>query len=173
MISPPPPLTRSRIRSLLRHSAAAPSLELLGVRIRFLVEAEYTGGAWSLLEYTAPPRFPGPAPHFHGRTGELFYVLEGELALECGGVTEVLREGGMALVPPRTVHRFSNPADAPCRFLVHLTPAGVEEYFPELAGLVEEAPDWPLPDMRPVASLAERFDTFSPASWNPAPRRER
>jgi mannose-6-phosphate isomerase-like protein (cupin superfamily) len=147
---------------LLRSPDEAETMELLGVRIRFLVTADETRGAWSLLEYTAPPRFAGPAPHYHGRTAELFYVLEGELALECGDEAEVLGPGGMALVAPRTVHRFSNPADAPCRFLVHLSPAGVEEYFVALGEIVRDAPEWPLPDMRPVATLAERFDTFSP-----------
>jgi mannose-6-phosphate isomerase-like protein (cupin superfamily) len=157
------PLVRPRFRDLLRRSPEeAETMELLGVRIRFLVTAADTRGAWNLLEYTAPPRFAGPAPHFHGRTGELFYVLEGELALECGDEAEVLGPGGMALVAPRTVHRFSNPADAPCRFLVHLSPAGVEEYFHALGEIVRDAPEWPRPDMRPVATLAERFDTFSP-----------
>jgi mannose-6-phosphate isomerase-like protein (cupin superfamily) len=157
-------LVKPRFRDLiLRSPDDAETMELLGVRIRFLVTAADTRGAWSLLEYTAPPRFAGPAPHFHGRTGELFYVLEGELALECCGASQVLAAGGMALVAPRTVHRFSNPADVPCRFLVHLSPAGVEEYFVALAEIVHDAPEWPLPDMRSVTTLAERFDTFSPA----------
>jgi hypothetical protein len=38
----------------------------------------------------------------------------------------------------------------------------VEEYFVALGEIVRDAPEWPLPDMRPVATLAERFDTFSP-----------
>ncbi len=149
-------------QDLLLHAPGdAPSLHLLGVTIRTLVPGAATGGAWSLLEYTAPPRFTGPAPHRHGLTGELFYVLEGELALEAGGAAHRLAAGGMGMVAPGTVHRFANPADAPCRFLILVSPAGMEEYFGALAELVRAAPAWPLPDMRPVAELAERFDTFA------------
>jgi quercetin dioxygenase-like cupin family protein len=151
---------------LLRDPSAAPVLELMGTRIRFLVSTEETGGAWSLLGYTAPAGFAGPAPHFHARTTELFYVLEGRLTLEAGGAAQVLDPGGLALVPPGVPHRFGNPSAEPCRFLIQLSPGGMEGYFTELAGLVRGAPAWPLPDMRPVAELAARFDTFSP----PAPR---
>lgn len=148
---------------LLRDAGSAPTLEVMGTRIRFLVSKEETAGAWSLLEYTAPAGFPGPAPHYHARTTELFYVLEGRLTLEHGGAARVLDPGSLALVPPGVPHRFSNPGAEPCRFLIQLSPGGMEGYFTELAGLVRSAPAWPLPDMRPVAELAARFDTFSPA----------
>ena len=152
---------------LLRDADDVPVLEMMGVRIRFLVSAAETGGAWSLLEYTAPPRFAGPAPHVHARTTELFHVVAGTLTLEVDGATHELSAGGVALVPPGVVHRFSNPAAEPCRVLVQLTPGGMERYFSELAELVRTAPAWPLPDMAPVAALGERFDSFAP------PARER
>ena len=151
---------------LLREPGSAPELELMGVRIRFLVSGEETGGAWSLLEYTAPPGLAGPAPHHHARTTELFYVLEGRLTLEVEGEVRTLGAGGLALVPPGVPHRFGNPSAEPCRFLIQLSPGGMEGYFRELAELVRGASAWPLPDMRPVAELAARFDTFSP----PAPQ---
>ena len=153
---PPTPLLRTR--------EDAPALEMLGVRIRFLVSADETAGAWSLLEYTAPASFAGPAPHYHGSTTELFYVLEGNLTLEANGTSQVLTPGGLALVPPAVTHRFSNPAPEPCRFLIQLSPAGVEGYFAEMAKLIRNAPAWPLPDMRSVVALAEQYDTFAPTS---------
>lgn len=152
---------------LLRAADDVPVLEMMGVRIRFLVPAAETGGAWSLLEYLAPPGFAGPAPHVHARTTELFHVLDGTLTLEVDGATHDLAAGGVAMVPPGVVHRFSNRAAEPCRILVHLTPGGMERYFTELAELVRTAPSWPLADMTPVAALGERFDSFAP------PARER
>ena len=87
----------------VRTPGDAPSLELMGMRIRFLVSAEETAGAWSLIEYTAPPRFAGPAPHYHANTTELFYVLEGQLTVDAAGEVRVLGPGDLALVQPGCV----------------------------------------------------------------------
>ena len=134
----------------------------MGVRIRFLVSAEEIEGTWSLIEYTAPPHFAGPAPHYHANTTELFYVLEGQLTVDAAGEVRVLGPGDLALVQPGTSHRFSNASDEPCRFLVQASPAGLENYFPAVAQLIKDAPSWPPADMRPVVELAQRFDTFMP-----------
>jgi mannose-6-phosphate isomerase-like protein (cupin superfamily) len=151
---------------LVRSVGEARTLEMLGVRITLLVTAEDTGGAWSLLEYTAPPRFPGPAPHYHERTSELFHVLDGELTMRLGedvSETRTLTPGGLALVPPGAVHAFRNESDKPVRFLIQFTPGGPENYFVELADLIRSEPSWPPADMRPVAELAARYDTINAA----------
>jgi quercetin dioxygenase-like cupin family protein len=152
---------------LVRAAEDAPALELLGARLRFLVSAAETGGAWSLTEHALPAGFAGPAAHYHVRATETFVVLEGTLALELDGTVRALGAGGVAVVPAGSVHRFGNPGPRPCRFLVQATPPGVEEYLHELAKLVRASPRWPLPDMRPVLAMAQRFDVFSPAE---APR---
>src|SRR3954447_14882861 len=41
--------------------------------------------------------------------------------------------GTYAVVPPGVVHTFSNPADAPARFLSAHVPGGFEQYFREIA----------------------------------------
>jgi quercetin dioxygenase-like cupin family protein len=146
---------------LLRGTPDAEAVEALGARIRFLVSGPETGGAWSLLEYAAPPGFPGPTAHYHVRTTELFYVLEGELLLETAQGTRSLGPGDLGLLPPRAVHRFSAGAGG-CRFLVHLSPAGMEGYFRELAELIRGSESWPPAETRPVMALAERYDTYTP-----------
>jgi mannose-6-phosphate isomerase-like protein (cupin superfamily) len=143
---------------LVRSVGEARTLEMLGVRITLLVTAEDTGGAWSLLEYTAPPRFPGPAPHYHERTSELFHVLDGELTMRLG--TTRANAGARARRPcprparrgPRVPQRHGQPV----RFLIQFTPGGPENYFVELADLIRSEPSWPPADMRPVAELAAR-----------------
>lgn len=60
------------------------------------------------------------------------------------------------------LHRFSNPGAVACRFLVLVSPAGLEEYFAELAKLIAEEPNWPPADMGGVLALTARFDTFPP-----------
>jgi mannose-6-phosphate isomerase-like protein (cupin superfamily) len=139
---------------------------MLGVRITLLVTAEDTGGAWSLLEYTAPPRFPGPRPHYHERTSELFHVLDGELTMRLGAdasETRGARARRPALVPPARIHAFRNDTGPPVRFLIQFTPGGPENYFVELADLIRSEPSWPPADMRPVAELAARYDTINAA----------
>jgi mannose-6-phosphate isomerase-like protein (cupin superfamily) len=142
------------------------TLSLMGVTITFLSSAEETGGAWSLIEYLAPPEFKGPAPHWHKRSTEAFYVVEGHLSLQVGERGVEAKPGDFVLVPPGTVHVWRNPEATPCKFLVFLSPSGLEGYFEAMATLMREETTWPPADMGKVIALAEKFDTFSP----PAPQ---
>ena len=76
-----------------------------------------TNGGWTLFEYTVPPRFAGPPPHWHKTTDEGFFILEGSVRFEVDGETTDVEAGGYARVPPGVVHRFSNPTDQAARFL--------------------------------------------------------
>jgi quercetin dioxygenase-like cupin family protein len=138
---------------------------MMGVTITFLLESKDTNGQSSLLEYTAPPQFKGPAPHYHKQATEAFYILEGELHFAVAGKARIAKAGEFVPVAPRTVHAWSNPNDTPCRFLVLFTPGGSEGYFDALQTLMREETTWPPADMSKVMALAEQFDTFSP----PAP----
>lgn len=146
--------------SLLRRAENARTVNAVGVTVRFLLTAEETGGQFALLEYTAPPAFAGPAPHWHQRTTEVFYGLEGSIRMRVGEETHALNPGDVALVPPGVVHAFQNPGTEAARFLVQITPGGLERYFVELVELIQNAPSWPLADMRPVAELARAMIRF-------------
>jgi mannose-6-phosphate isomerase-like protein (cupin superfamily) len=153
---------------LCRAAADAPTVHVaaLGVTVRTLVATGESGGALAALDYSAPPGFRGPAPHWHEGVTETFIGVEGEPVVRSGGVEFTLAPGTVVVVPPRTVHAFANPGAAPARFLVLATPgAGFEEYFPALARLIEASPVWPPADPGAVALLASRYDTFPP----PAP----
>ncbi|AYO76792.1 cupin domain-containing protein [Sphingobium yanoikuyae] len=67
---------------------------------------------------------PGGAEvrHYHQRARQFFYVLSGELTLEAGGVTHVLKAGQGLEVPPGVPHRAQNSSSAPVDFLVNSTP---------------------------------------------------
>jgi len=43
-----------------------------------------TGGAFALLEVTAPPQSAVPL-HVHTREDETFFILDGTIEAECGG----------------------------------------------------------------------------------------
>jgi quercetin dioxygenase-like cupin family protein len=170
--APAPSLPPSLLPSLLRRAAEdAPTVHVagVGVTVRTLVATAESGGALALLEYTAPPRFRGPAPHWHAMLTETFVGLDGAPVLHAGGEQTTLGPGAVVLVPPRVVHAFANPGDAPARFLVAATPGmGLEGYFAELATLIAASPVWPPADPTAVAALARRYDTFNPAELEAA-----
>jgi mannose-6-phosphate isomerase-like protein (cupin superfamily) len=143
---------------------AGRSIGTAGVSILLKSAADETDGRWTLYEYAAPPRFAGPPPHWHKQTDEAFFVLEGTIRFEVDGEVVDAPAGGYVRVAPGVVHRFSNPTDEPARFLGLIVPAGFEQYWVELAGLMAAAPSWPPEDMTPVLELMAKYDTFPPPS---------
>ena len=113
-----------------------------------------TGGAFCLIDYTAVPGFPGPPPHVHHETVDSFYGLEGELTVQLGDETQTLGPGSFVLVPPETVHTFSNPSDRPVRFLSLMSPGGFEQYFRDLRDAFGDGP----PDFARIGEIAARYD---------------
>ena len=137
----------------------------VGVSIVFKAGGEETDGRWTLLEYTAPPRFAGPPPHWHKVLDEVFFILEGTVRFEVEGEPVDARTGDYLRVPPGVVHRFSNVTDEPARFLGFAMPSGLDEYLAEMAALMASEPSWPPEDLAPVLALMAKYDTFPP----PAP----
>jgi quercetin dioxygenase-like cupin family protein len=87
----------------------------------FLETAAESGGRWTLLEIELAPG-GGNALHIHRSFAERFTVVEGELAVQTGRGTTILRPGESAVAPAGVAHRFSNPSDRVARFRVELTP---------------------------------------------------
>lgn len=134
----------------------------MGVTMSYKTTGAQSAGQWLVMEYTAPPQFSGPPPHWHKVTTEIFYVLDGTLTLSAGDAVIQAGPGGYAYVPPGTVHGFSNQTDAPATFLLIASPAGLENYFQELADLIKDETSWPPKDMSKVVALMAKYDTFAP-----------
>ncbi len=111
-------------------------VRLLALGVRFMIDGETTGGAFSLVEHPLPPRALGAPLHTHGNEDEYSYVLEGRVGIQLG--PDVLEAGpGDLVVKPRGVaHTFWNARDEPARLLELISPAGFENYFRELAPLL-------------------------------------
>lgn len=126
------------------------NLFLLGVR--FLIDGETTGGAFSLVEHPLPPRALGAPPHTHANEDEYSFVLEGRIGVQIGD--DVLEAGPGALVrKPRGIeHAFWNAGDEPALLLELISPAGFENYFRELAPHLEG----PEPDHAAIREVARR-----------------
>jgi quercetin dioxygenase-like cupin family protein len=136
-------------------------LELMGATWVFKAMSADTGGQFSVIEYTAPANFGGPQPHWHKLTTEAFHVVEGVLEVRRGDETIEAGPGGFVLVPPRILHTFANKSLLPAKFLVLLSPGGLEGYFFELAELMRGETTWPPADVSKIMELARRFDTYS------------
>ena len=65
-------------------------------------------------EKTEPGRGPGPHRHPYG---EVFILHEGEVEFEVEGETIAARPGSVVVVPPETVHGFTNVGESP----IHMT----------------------------------------------------
>ena len=84
----------------------------------------------------------------------MFFVLEGKLTMQLGDETLTLRSGGFVLVPPGTVHTFSNPGHESARFLGLVSPGGFEQYFRDLRDALGDGP--PAPAV--IGEIAARYD---------------
>jgi mannose-6-phosphate isomerase-like protein (cupin superfamily) len=113
-----------------------------------------TAGSFYLGEAVIAPGFPGPPPHVHERLHDMFYVLEGALALRLGEETVELGPGSFVCVPPGVVHTFSNPFEEAVRLLNFNTPAGWEDYMRDLGALTAKG----TPSAHEIAEVASRYD---------------
>jgi quercetin dioxygenase-like cupin family protein len=101
-----------------------------GDHIRFLITGEQTGGAFFMAEVSVPPG-GGTRPHVHRREDECFHLLQGTLAVEVGGTTVNAWPGDLVYLPRGIAHSFRNISNLDAKFLVVVTPAGLEKFFEE------------------------------------------
>ncbi|MFD0207400.1 MULTISPECIES: cupin domain-containing protein [Saccharothrix] len=142
------------------------------------------GSAMSTFEVVVPPGFDVGA-HVHERTGEFFYILDGELELlafepverkgdrwqdwESPNGDRVVRAGAGScmFVPTNTPHAFRNPTDKPTRMLFQSYPApDHERYFEEICEIFAAGDDV---DPEAVQRLRDRYDVkqITPLRFEP------
>jgi quercetin dioxygenase-like cupin family protein len=116
--------------------AEGESVNLLKLGVRFMIEGEETGGAFSLVEHPLPPRALGAPIHTHRSEDEYSYVLEGRIGVQLGDDVIEAGPGELVFKPRGVKHAFWNAGDEPARLLEIISPAGFENYFRELAPLL-------------------------------------
>jgi quercetin dioxygenase-like cupin family protein len=112
-------------------------------------------GTFFLAETTVEPSYPGPPRHFHRELHDLFYVLDGTLALRVGDDDVAAAAGTFAYLPPGATHAFANRTDDPVRFLNFNTPAGWEGYMRDLGAAAAEGR---APTSEEIGRIASRYD---------------
>ncbi|TLV03932.1 cupin domain-containing protein [Dyadobacter luticola] len=134
-------------------------LSIAGGSYRIMVSGSETDGAYATIEMTVPPG-GGPGPHAHAGFHETFYVLEGEVEIKTETGRYTATAGSYASIPTGgIVHGFKNNSDKLARLLCTVVPAGLEEFFTEVAKLAEAAKDKPNqpPDMQKINAIAEKY----------------
>ena len=125
-----------------------------GLGSRYLLRGGETGGRFSLIEHTIPPRALAAPTHTHEHEDEYSLVLEGRVGAQVGD--EVVEAGpGDLIHKPRGVpHAFWNAGDEEARLLELISPAGFEEYFTEMAPILSV--DGP-PDVTALAAVQAKY----------------
>ena len=134
------------------------SIRIRNGNVVFKTVGADNGGRVGIFEQTMQQGDPGPVPHFHKETTEMFFLLEGSLEFHLDDVVRVVEAGGFVRVPPNTVHHFSQRGEVPARFLIMFTPGKARErYFEGLAAIAAE--DGP-PDRKRLVALMHEYDQF-------------
>ena len=134
------------------------TLNVLGMPLRFLCDAEDTDGAWSLMEQEIPAG-RGPPLHRHD-WDEAYYVIEGALDFEIDGKQVRIERGDFTYLPRKTVHAFKGASPSPSRVLIFAAPAHSSAFFEDVNREVRMIPD----DLAKVPSIGQRHGIeFIPA----------
>jgi len=127
-----------------------PALNILGMPLRMLCEADETGGSWSLFEEQVPLGM-GPPPHRHD-WDEAYYILDGEIDFEVDGESIKSGKGDFNYLPRNTVHGFKGASASPAHVLIFASPAHGSEFFRELNEEVHSLPE----DGAKIPEIGER-----------------
>jgi len=121
-------MTESPLRMLVRHEGEAPREQSTGGWRDRLLSREDAGrvAAWAHAV-----DIDGAREHYHRRSTELYYVLDGDGVVLLDGVAHPVRPGSLVHIPPGVVHG----ARGRMRLLVVGVPdiADDDLYFPDAA----------------------------------------
>lgn len=153
------------------HLARAASAEKLAHAhdsvMTLLADASQTGGALSVTRSTFPAGADGAPPHFHTRTSESLFVIDGSLEVLVGGEIAVLGAGDFIELPARLTHAFRAAPGADADVLAVFAPAADRFDYYRLLERVAAGDA----DPSEIAASGDRYDNHYVDS--PAWRRDR
>jgi len=75
----------------------------------------------SLAEARLPPGL-STTPHYHPRTEEIYYILEGQGTMRVGDEVQAVGRGDAIAIPPGAEHEITNAGEAVLKFLCCCAP---------------------------------------------------
>jgi quercetin dioxygenase-like cupin family protein len=134
--------------------------------VRLLLTGDQTEGAWWVGHFREDPGFTTEL-HYHPKTDEQVYVLEGVLSVYFDDAWHALGPGTLAVLPHGKPHAQGNRSDKPVRFVVSGTPAGFEEMFPAVDALMKRSKPGTAEFIAEIREIAARCDMII---LGPAPK---
>jgi mannose-6-phosphate isomerase-like protein (cupin superfamily) len=102
-----------------------------------LADGRHTGGALGANRLRLGPGVDGARPHYHERSSEAFYVLEGTMVLLVEDELLPIGAGGYVVVPPGVPHAFAAaPGDVADLFITVAPGVDRFEYFRMLPAIM-------------------------------------
>jgi mannose-6-phosphate isomerase-like protein (cupin superfamily) len=137
----------------------------LGTLMTAKAGSEQTGGAFTLLEWTAPPGFAPPL-HLHQAEDEAFYILDGAMTVTCGDRSWQATPGSFVFLPRGVAHGFTVTGTSPLRGLQLTVPGGFERFMAEVGEPAQSLtlPPSAAPDVEKLLASAarHRIDILGP-----------
>jgi quercetin dioxygenase-like cupin family protein len=132
------------------------TINLGGIDVEFLVEAEDSGGAATVFECAVAGGAMVPPPHSHDGFDESVYGLAGVLTFTIDGQAREITPGDSVCIRRGQVHQFVNPGPGDAKFLSVATP-GVfgPDYFTEIRDVLTAAAGGP-PDVGALLEVMRR-----------------
>lgn len=94
-----------------------------GSEIRELLAYRNSSIANQSLAEARLPAGTSTTPHYHQRTEEIYYILEGQAEMRIEQETRSVGPGDAIAIPPGKVHQITNSGATPLKFLCMCAPA--------------------------------------------------
>ncbi|MGH9116867.1 MAG: cupin domain-containing protein [Acidimicrobiales bacterium] len=101
------------------------------IRAVFKADGTETAGGYSISEWWLEPNTTGPGPHAHPED-DVFYVIEGTMAMLVGDHWIDAPKGSFVLVPAGITHDFENRSAGPAGVLNFSHPGDFEHAMPDI-----------------------------------------
>lgn len=134
-------------------SGGGPSYDWANDHVCVKCSSRHAAGRVTVVEDRLKPGFR-LACHYHKKTTEIFYVLEGRVTFKFKDESVAAGRGMTINIPPKVTHEVSSEKGA--RLITVFSPGGFDKYLAEMAKLSEAQ----FADARLMRALAQKYDTW-------------
>lgn len=134
---------------------------------KWKLTANQTGGAIAICEFNNKDTtdWNWVPFHIHTREDELWYVLEGELTFRINDQVRSAGPGSLVFGPRNMMHSY-RISKAPAKYLLMLTPAGIDLLFLEIDSVSKRFPRGSPEFWKRIAPLSEKYGSYHREKWD-------